>query len=599
MRHYQTGIPGTQVVGRYRGFSAGTSAQPAADYTVDYSFDNQGRLQKVIDPQSTYQYTYASQSHLVAAITSPAHTTTYTYEANRDLKVQVQNDSAATYRYGYDAIRRRTHRLHSGSLFAQNSFDTFQYNTRSEVIASDRYLGDEPSDTSTPTLNEAFAYQFDAIGNRLQATAAGITESYTSNELNQYQTIGAQTRTYDADGNLTSDGQRHYDWTAENRLKSIKPIVPYPEAQRIDYQYDYLGRRIQKTVSQWNGDQYALISDQKFLYDEWNLVATYDATANNTRTTTQTWGLDLSGSLQGAGGVGGLLSTQEHQGAHAGLYHYACDANGNVTEIFDHSGAIAAHYQYDPFGNTIASIGSYADTNKFRFSTKYWDEESELYYYGYRYYDPATGRWSNRDPIQEQGGLNLYAMVQNNPLDYWDYLGMSNCGKSWWDKTKEVVSTVVDVVPVAGTVKSVVETVTGKDPITGEPVNRAVAAAGIGASLIPGGKAALKTGVKAASALSDGAKGAAKNVIQGPPNAKVRTSNRPGNQKAVELRNADGSIKDISPSRVKEFVPNNHPKAPPGARNPVKFDDALPGTKGLKRAPTQSELNILRNATGE
>ena len=42
--------------------------------------------------------------------------------------------------------------------------------------------------------------------------------------------------------------------------------------------------------------------------------------------------------------------------------------------------------------------------------------------------------WSNRDPIQEQGGLNLYAMVQNNPLDYWDYLGMSNCGKSWWDE---------------------------------------------------------------------------------------------------------------------------------------------------------------------
>ena len=155
-----------------------------------------------------------------------AHTTTYTYEANRDLKVQVQNDSAATYQYGYDAIRRRTHRLHSGSSFAQNSFDTFQYNTRSEVIASDRYLGDDPSDTSTPTLNEAFAYQFDAIGNRLQATAARITESYTSNELNQYQTIGAQTRTYDADGNLTSDGQRHYDWTAENRLKSISPIVP-------------------------------------------------------------------------------------------------------------------------------------------------------------------------------------------------------------------------------------------------------------------------------------------------------------------------------------------------------------------------------------
>lgn len=52
--------------------------------------------------------------------------------------------------------------------------------------------------------------------------------------------------------------------------------------------------------------------------------------------------------------------------------------------------------------------------------------------------ETASGRsnWPNRDPIQEQCGLNLYAMVQNNPLDYWDYLGMSNCGKSWWDDAK-------------------------------------------------------------------------------------------------------------------------------------------------------------------
>lgn len=134
-------------------------------------------------------------------------------------------------------------------------------------------------------------------------------------------------------------------------------------------------------------------------------------------------------------------------------------------------------------------------------------------------------------------------MVQNNPLDYWDYLGMSTCGKSWWDKTKEVVSTVVDVVPVAGTVKSVVETVTGKDPITGEPVNRAVAAAGIGASLIPGGKAALKTGVKAASALSDGAKSAAKNTGKLSKVQKSKTVEQVGNgkfTKTTEVRPGKG-----------------------------------------------------------
>jgi len=50
---------------------------------------------------------------------------------------------------------------------------------------------------------------------------------------------------------------------------------------------------------------------------------------------------------------------------------------------------------------------------------------SGVRYYGFRYYNPNTGRWPNRDPIQEQGGLNLYGMVGNNPVNSWDYLGLA------------------------------------------------------------------------------------------------------------------------------------------------------------------------------
>ena len=162
-----------------------------------------------------------------------------------------------------------------------------------------------------------------------------------------------------------------------------------------------------------------------------NLVTIYNAASGNALLKTHTWGLDLSGSRQGAGGVGGLLGVKEQSGTHAGTYHFAYDANGNITEVLKKNtgsllaGSLVAHYEYDPFGNTIRSTGAYAAANPFRFSTKYWDPETTFYYYGYRHYDPATGRWPNRDPIEEQGGLNLYGFVGNDPISYSDYLGQN------------------------------------------------------------------------------------------------------------------------------------------------------------------------------
>ena len=87
-------------------------------------------------------------------------------------------------------------------------------------------------------------------------------------------------------------------------------------------------------------------------------------------------------------------------------------------------GIYTAHYEYDPYGNEVRAVGPVAGENEYRFSTKYYDSEVKLYYYGYRYYSAELGRWINRDPIGEKGGANIYLAVHNNPISFFDILGL-------------------------------------------------------------------------------------------------------------------------------------------------------------------------------
>jgi RHS repeat-associated protein len=108
---------------------------------------------------------------------------------------------------------------------------------------------------------------------------------------------------------------------------------------------------------------------------------------------------------------------------HAGeVRHYFYDGNGNVGQVVNEIGTIIARYEYDPFGNIVNGV-SPDDSNPFRFSTKYFDAETGLYYYGFRYYSAELGRWWSRDPIGERGGINLYLLLSNNPISNYDLLG--------------------------------------------------------------------------------------------------------------------------------------------------------------------------------
>ena len=295
---------------------------------------------------------------------------------------------------------------------------------RNELISAEAYEG------TCPVTNDWFAYVYDPIGSRTSSTAGVSVVNYRANNLNQYTNIVQEGEapaepSYDADGNLTNacqaegmDGSNVYFWNAENRLTVVSNA-----STLATFAYDYMGRRIRKIVYT-NDSGWTALSTNTFFYDGWNLIQEFQLSAFSTQVFSYVWGPDLSCTLQGAGGIGGLLSMTRITGSETNTYLYCYDANGNVVNLVDaDDGSLAATYEYDPFGNIVSQTGTAADDNPFRFSTKYHDDETGLVYYGYRYYSPELGRWLRRDPIGERGGLNLYGFVRNAPLRYVDPFG--------------------------------------------------------------------------------------------------------------------------------------------------------------------------------
>jgi len=138
-----------------------------------------------------------------------------------------------------------------------------------------------------------------------------------------------------------------------------------------------------------------------------------------TRNGTET-GPDLSGSLGGAGGISGILADFRPQTSDLRYFH--ADAMGNVVLTTDSSGDITSTHRYTPFGRPITSTGSYQP--RFGYSSKEYDHETGLNNFGYRYLVVSQGRWLNRDPLGEVGGINLYGFVMNRPLIGIDPLGL-------------------------------------------------------------------------------------------------------------------------------------------------------------------------------
>ncbi|QQL43726.1 RHS repeat domain-containing protein [Sulfuriroseicoccus oceanibius] len=410
----------------------GPDGNPTTEHSIAYGYDAAGRLGSVSSGGDTFTYAYLANSNLLATVTGPVHTVTNTWENNRNvLDVKSNATNAVTpavvsaYDYSVNEIGQRESLATSGSAFAQVRDLTWGYDALGQVVKED--------DANSPAFDRGFAY--DAIGNRT-ASVEGLTDptdasatSYSANALNQYTAVGAAAPVHDADGNLTDDagmnngtsGDRNFVWNAENRLIEVKDESDGTTI--ATYAYDALGRRVHKSVS--GGVNTA------FIYDDWNVIAEYQLNTENFElVTSYVWGSDLSGSMQGAGGVGGLLSVHQHstdpntQSPVTDHFFPTYDGNGNISEYLDASGNVSVHLEYDAFGKVVKSTGT-VDNFRYRFSTKPKDDEIGWYYYGYRYYDPITGRWPGRDPIMERGGYNLYSFLRSGGGDRVDYLGLA------------------------------------------------------------------------------------------------------------------------------------------------------------------------------
>ena len=375
-----------------------------------YSYAEDGLLAGVSNAAAVVTYDYAPDHADAGYEITLANGTTITRRVQREayrralatnITTSVSGVTVETLAYTYDALGRPVSR----------NADTFGYNARGEVVSS---RGDAENAENT--------YAYDYIGNLTLHESPAATNAYTANNLNQYTSIqrtsassalsaGETSLTYDLDGNLVSDGVFAYAYDSANRLTSVSSNGISVTA----FAYDAKSRRVRKTTPS---------ATHTYFYDDWNLVEERIVRADGTATTNRyIWGKDLSGTLQGAGGVGGLLavlrsdpaSTTSSPNLSTFQPYFPCyDNNGNITRYLYASGLTVAAYTYDAFGRTVTATGPLADVFPHRFSTKYFDPETDLYYYGYRYYSPTLMRWLNRDPIEEEGGMNLYAVCKKS-----------------------------------------------------------------------------------------------------------------------------------------------------------------------------------------
>ena len=260
--------------------------------------------------------------------------------------------------------------------------------------------------TGTTAYNIAFTY--DEVGNRLTQTKNGQLTTSNYNDANQLldsTTAGLVTSyAYDNNGNQVTkaDGTNTWTWVYdyENRQVSYDDPLPTNDAQ---YAYDAGGTRIAKTV---NG------ITEKYLHDGANVICDYDG-SNTFKASYVTPFLDQNLIMVRGGNT----------------YYYTQDGLGSVRELLDANQVIKNQYDYYAFGEALNWIETVE--NRYTYTGREWDGESQTYFYRARQYNPVIGRFIIRDSIEYLGGLNLYSYVSNSPVVKIDPSGLQEkccCG---------------------------------------------------------------------------------------------------------------------------------------------------------------------------
>jgi RHS repeat-associated protein len=363
-----------------------------------WTFDNLGRISSEVNNLGAFAYSYVGVTSRLSGMTYPGgQSTSYAYFPNaqdkRLQKIKNQTSSGALlsqFDYTYDVEGLiKTWSKNNPSLPNAQRIDLGYDN-------ADQLLTSPVKDATTNALVKQYIYTYDLAGNRTSERIGNKTTLATPNNVNELVSqSGAINRmlTYDLNGSLVNDGSsRTFEWDAANRLVAVNYTGT---ANRSEFSYDGLSRCV-KIVENTDG---VVKSTRKFVWS-----GTEKCEFRNVND-----GVTLRSYPQG----------EESGGT---PYFYSRDHLGSIREMTDSTGTVVARYDYDSYGQSTTVTG----TNKldFNFTGFYRHAKSNLDLATYRAYDPDLGRWLSRDPIEEAGGLNLYAYALNNAVRYVDTLGL-------------------------------------------------------------------------------------------------------------------------------------------------------------------------------
>ena len=257
---------------------------------------------------------------------------------------------------------------------------------------------------------QAFTWDYDAAGNREYSNEqltmnSEKVKNYSKNSLNQYTAVNSRSYTYDADGNLKSDGTRTFTWDKKNRLTGVVMGTTI-----VSYVYDHNDLRVKKTVTKSGVSKVT-----RYIYDGSLLLAEYEDDVL------------VKVYINDGEGVVGMVRYLYNEGSfsHYQRLYYLYDTLGSVAQVTAENGLVLQEYLYTPYGEAYNTAAD--SVNGLRFVGRYGgytDDDVKLTYFWHRWYDSADGRWVSRDPIGVAGGVNLYGYVGNRAGNRTDRFGL-------------------------------------------------------------------------------------------------------------------------------------------------------------------------------
>ena len=365
-------------LGRVTGRSVGGDVETVA-------YDAIGRVVTHADDLGTFALTYLGETSQLTSRISGNVGTRWLYAGNKnDRRLTGIINSPVASRYTYATTPEND----ITGINEDSGYQIWKYT----YDKADRLT------VAASSLSNNYGFGYDAASNLGPIQTPSGSTTVTSNALNQVAAYGTTPFKYDANGNLLADYARTYAWDAENRLIAIG--YPGTTGTATQLTYDGLGRRTS-------------ITD----------------TASGTTTQTH-FGWCGQSLCQARSSTDAFLKRYLAEGEvgsapGSGLY-YGIDQLGSVRDaIAVQNGLRKAHFDYSPYGAQTTSVGMPAGRTDFRYAGLFYHQLSGLEFATYRQYDPAAGRWISRDPIDEKGGMNLYALGRSNPASDTDTTGLS------------------------------------------------------------------------------------------------------------------------------------------------------------------------------